>query len=249
MSSKKQSFTRKFTAIVVLCWASVIPAFANCGPSNGKGFTAEMVLERLRDQRDKFIREGKFADVFPALYYATTKAMLDETRSMDAADAQVLNEQIALFFNAFETNRLAFESKGASAVEPHWKAYYSEAVRLEKKKATAFEAITLILDGVDAHLTDLPRSIRYQIRSRPNSTERLKMLYFGFDSLFPAIVRAFDADVAAAFGKRGIAAPPFTLLNVGANYVIRARHNAWEVAVGSEKLRTKKPQPTLCKEK
>lgn len=249
MSWKNQSFTARIAAIVALSCLSAIVAYSNCVPSNGRSLTVEDIRNKLRDQRDKFVRDGRFVDVFPALYFESTDAMILETRMMNAEPAQLLSEQIRLFYNAYEANRSAFESEGASAVESHWKAYYREAVRLEgKKEVTAFEVIGLILDGVDAHLTDLPRSIRYQLRAHPDSVERLKILYFQLDKLFPTVVKNFDADVAATFGKRGISVPPFSLFNVGANYVTHARHNAWEAAAGNEKLRAKKPQPRLCRE-
>ncbi len=221
----------------------------DCGPADGERLSADGVLELLSRQRDRFLEQGRFADVFAVLYHATTDEMIRESKSMAAEDAALLERQIVLFYEAYESNRRAFDTHGASAVEPHWKAYYRDAGNLEKKKdVTGFDVMWLMLNGVDAHLNDLPRSLRYQLRERPNITDRLKMIYFRLDTIFPAVVRSLDADILAAFGKRGSPAPQFATMNIGPVYVTHARLRAWEAATGTGKLRAKGPQPRLCKE-
>lgn len=233
--------------LIFLCVSHVAAADDRCADPVSR-ISIERIREELATQRAEFLSKGRFVDIFSALYFATTIAMLEKTALMNADDARLMNELIILFYEAFEFNRKAFEAKGASATEQHWKAYYRAASRLEHKKdVSAFDVLALVMDGVDAHLNDLPRSLRVQMKEKPDSIARLKMLYFEFDSVFPQVVRDFENDIGIAMGKRGVPAPAFSPLNVGRNYVVHGRLRAWEMAIGRGKRRAEDRRPKHCR--
>lgn len=204
------------------------------------------ILDDLSNRRNRFLDTGDYLEVFPALYFNTTVIDLDHILHIDSNKAAFFLDVMLVFYDAFETNRRAYERGGVGAVEPHWRGYYRRASQLNRKRtASEFDLLMLILDGVDAHLADLPRALRFVSVVYRTPLDAFKSEYDSMDSLFSSVVERFYSDIQQALKIRSRIISLEGRFGFGSNYVIYARQKAWEIASKNLPLRTKKPQPVL----
>ena len=210
------------------------------------------ILEKLGSSREKFLETGDFKELFPTLYFHTTKLEFDKVLGNKTQNPIEKLEMIISFFDAYQFNRELFEKGGPGAVEPHWKTYFEKAVAANESGAVGdkYDKMTeLMFDGVDAHVVyDLPRFVRYFTSKKPERVAELKQEYNGIDSVFVEAAQNANGDILKALEALGVKRPGKngdSMFKSGASYIIVARKNSWDIGVSSQPLLTKGPQPVL----
>lgn len=204
------------------------------------------ILEELASKRQLFLEQRSMIDLFPALYYHSTETQLRNIACYDAGTAETVLDLIILFYDSFQHNRILFDRGGPGAVEKHWRKYYQQAAKLGKrKKVTASELVDLMLDGIDSHLADLPRSLRSTFRRMPITVDELKKHYFEMEGSFSKVSKGMNADLVHVNGGSAGILSADAVLGIGTKYVNLLRRRAWEEAVSSEKLKVSEPQPEI----
>ena len=204
------------------------------------------MLEILAERRERFLKTGDLVEIFSTLYFHATRAQFEAALEKDPELAEEMLDLIIRFFDAYEYNRQRFDRGGAKAVEPQWKDFYKTAVATNKQKDVSGLSITFLLfDGVRAHLTDLARTLREAMAQKRVSEEKLRTLFFDMDRLFKGVSHRTVDDIAKMRESMSTLAGLDKALNIGANYVIVLRRDAWEAAVGAGPLKAKDSVPLL----
>ncbi|MFZ1701978.1 MAG: hypothetical protein WBO10_14130 [Pyrinomonadaceae bacterium] len=204
------------------------------------------ILDELAEKRETFLASGDLVEMFPMLYYHMTRAQFREALSRDQPLADDLLDIIIAFYDAYSINRMLFDERGAKAVEKHWKTYYERAVEQNRAKdLTTLDVFALLLYGVDAHLIDLARTLRYSIPQAKLSTEDLRKGYYGLDPVFYEISKAAVADIAAVKKIDERLKDLEQTFGLGARYAIQSRDRSWKNATGGGPLVARDPQPVV----
>lgn len=203
------------------------------------------ILEELAKHREHFLATGDAVDLFPLPYFHSTKAEFDRAISGESLIPEITLDLIIAFYEAYEMNRMRFDSGGAESVEKHWKRYYRGAVAANRSHTKSEAAIAaILLDGVDAHIVyDLPRAIRSIVSTSPKPLAQLKLEYDKMDMLFYDVAERTNRDIVAGRKVAGQVASLDKVFGLSANYVIHSRNLAWELAVSGKRLPTKREQP------
>ncbi|MEZ5346968.1 MAG: hypothetical protein R2681_15580 [Pyrinomonadaceae bacterium] len=207
------------------------------------------ILGKLGNSRSKFIKSGDPAELFPTIYFYTTKLEFEKVLS-GRSDLPVEKlEMIISFYDAYQHNRDLYENGGPDAVEDHWKKYYSGAANFERsmEPEAKYEKMTEILfDGVDAHVYyDLPRFIRFYTRDRGEDLSALKKEYDTFNKVFSDAALSANKDILAVIFKSEPPGERNEVFKTGASYMIVARNRSWNLGIGRKPLPTKLSQPVL----
>ncbi|MCB1023276.1 MAG: hypothetical protein KDB79_02730, partial [Acidobacteria bacterium] len=207
------------------------------------------ILEELENSRKKFLAAGNFLELFPTVYYYTTKFEFERVVANKTRYPLEKMEMIIRFFDAYKYNREAFEKGGTKAVEPHWKKYYEKAqaannaVKFEDKYDTATE---ILLDGIDAHLVyDLPRFVRYFSLNSRKPIAELKEEYDALDEVLSFAAAQTDRDILNSFKISPNGESAYEMFFSGAAYLKNSRKMAWDLGVSRKPLLTKEAQPVL----
>lgn len=204
------------------------------------------ILDELSKSRERFLESGDLIELFPTLYYHTTVAQFREALSQEPQMAGELLDLIIAFYDAYLSNRQRFDSSGAKAAEAHWKAYYQRATEQNRAKTVDTPTIlAILLYGVDAHLTDLARSIRYSLTRNRVTVEEFRNVYFKLDPIFYPVAAAANNDISAGRKLDERIMGFENTFGLGARYVIMERDKAWKEATASGPLRAAAPQPVL----
>jgi hypothetical protein len=210
-----------------------------------KAETVSAILDDLALRRQAFRLTAANVDLFPTLYYHATLAEFRHAVTLEPDQAETILDLIIVFYDAYQYNRSLFEHRGVEGVEKHWRRYYRGAS--QKSGLQPVEFTNLLLDGVDAHLTDLARALRYTFGRMKLSNAAMKTLYYSLDGEFGPIAKATEEDI------QSVRKDPLIVLEstfgMGGTYVIHARHRAWESAVAEGRLRAYGAQPVLPHER
>ncbi len=204
------------------------------------------VLSDLSARRERFLATGGLIEMFPAIYFHTTQVQFREAVRNDPAVAEAMLGLIVTFYDAYLYNRYAFDNGGLKAVEPHWKRYYQRAAEEDRsKKTSTLTVFAISLYGVDAHLIDLARSVRFTIERMTASRDDLQRAYFKLDPVFFEVGKTAMEDLSATRKLEDRYVSIERRLGLGARYVITARKQSWNEAVANGPLRATAPQPVL----
>ncbi len=205
------------------------------------------ILDRLSSRRETFISTGNMLEIFPALYYHTTRAQLEEIAKEDKETAIELLGLVVEFYSSYDDNRRRFDRGGPKAVEPHWKTYYERAVERNRAKAvSSLEVLAVLLYGVDAHLTDLPRTLRRSFVAKAARRKELETAYRRLDAAFYRAGAAANGDLVLGRKIGGRLLEFEKQFDLGARYVIQLREKAWIEAVSGGPLRAAAPHPPIA---
>jgi len=203
------------------------------------------ILDDLALRRQVFRLKAANVELFPTLYYHATLAEFRQAATLKPDEAETILNLIIVFYDAYAHNRALFETRGVEGVEKQWRKYYRAAS--QNKILPPVEFTNLLLDGIDAHLTDLARALRYTFERMQLSKDEMKKLYYSLDGVFGPIAKATEDDI------QSVRKDPLVIFEsafgMGNTYVIHARHRAWEKAVAKADLRAKHSQPVLPHEK
>jgi hypothetical protein len=204
------------------------------------------ILDELSKSRDKFLQTGDLIELFPELYYHATRAQFERAMTLDPPMAEAMLGFMAVYYDSYKSNRLAFDSGGAKAVEPHWKLYYQRAVERNLQKAPApYEVLAVLLYGIDAHIIDFGRALRYTLANSGVNADEFRAVHLKTDAAFFKADEAINKDVAEVRKLKGKIMSLESQLSLGARYVIKGRNEAWTEAVGKGPLRARATQPVL----
>lgn len=204
------------------------------------------ILDELAVRRNAFLASGDLVEMFPMLYYHATRAEFREALSRDEPLADDLLDMIIAFYDAYVTNRRSFGEGGAKAVEKHWKTYYERAVSQGRANdMSTLSLFALLLYGVDAHLIDLARTVRYSIPRARLSAEDLRKGYYDLDPIFYSVSKAAIADIATVKKLDARLIGIEQTFGSGARYVIQSRDRSWKDATGGRPLVADAPQPVV----
>ncbi len=207
------------------------------------------ILEQLGNSRENFLKTGDFADLFPTIYYYTTKFEFEKVLANKTRHPTEKMEMIVGFYDAYKFNRDLYEKSGTDAVESHWKKYYEKAQAANKTKEfkDKYETMTEILfDGIDAHLVyDLPRFVRHFSLSSQRSLSEIKAEYDAFDDVFSAAAAQTNRDILTTLKMDEGDEKTNKLFLAGASYLKTSRKISWDLGVSSKPLLTKDPQPVV----
>ncbi len=204
------------------------------------------ILEELAVERERFLKKGDPADLFPTLYFNVSRIEFAHVLASDADVRPEMLDMIITFYDAYRANRDAFDKGGRGAVESHWKSYYRGAAEARKSGSNSMATIAgLILSGVDAHLDDLSRTIRYEFARSPGKKDAIVEAYNKMDPLFAEASRLANDDIIEGMKTASTLRSLDSTFKFGETYVIHARHRAMERALSPGKLKIKSPQPKL----
>lgn len=204
------------------------------------------ILEELANSRENFLKTGDFIELFPALYFHTTKGIFNDVLADRYVYPTETMDMMLRFYDSYKMNRELFEQGGADAVEPHWKKYYQKAIngnKLTSKSEKFSQTIDVLISAIEAHLVDLSRLVRYITSNSLVSKSELKVEFDRMDSVFENAAKQAIQDTIKAFAARKSVVPADEMFGLGAAYIISARKNSWNSGVSSQPLPTKKPQP------
>lgn len=206
------------------------------------------ILEELGNSREKLLKSGDFIELFPTLYFHTTKGEFDKVLENKSDYPIIKLDMIVKFYDAYKMNRKLFDKGGVGAVEPHWKNYYQKVLEAKEKASEdkgLDTATEILLDGIDAHVNyDIPRFVRDFAVKSSNKQQLLKKEFDEIDSVFQkASERAHD-DVLKGLNISGSESHQ-NIYKLGATYIIYGRKKSWEVGVSDRPLLTKNPQPSF----
>jgi hypothetical protein len=244
--------------LVSVCLAGALTISSQCKPELpshlmtakvlGKAGQVSGILEELAVRRDIFLTEKSTVDLFAALYFHSTEVQFRNIPKYDVGTAESVLDLVILFYDAYKHNRALFDRGGDRYVEKHWQKYYQRAEKLKrKKKASASDLVELMLDGIDAHLTDLPRALRTTFLRMPITVEQLRGQYFEMEGSFSQVSNAMNADLVHVNGGPAGILSADAMFGVGTKYVNLLRKRAWEEAVSGQKLKASGPQPVLVR--
>lgn len=224
---------------------AVLPERLQAAAIIEKAEIVSAILDDLALRRQAFRLKAANVELFPTLYYHATLAEFRHAATLKPDETEMILDLIIVFYDAYAHNRALFESRGAEGVEKHWRRYYRGVS--QKNSLQPGEFTNLLLDGVDAHLTDLARALRYTFGRVKLTNAEMKTLYYSLDSAFGPIAKATEEDIQSV--RKDPLMVFESAFGMGNAYVIHARHRAWEEAVAKGDLRAKRPQPVLPHEK
>lgn len=208
------------------------------------------ILDELAKSRERFLASGDLIEIFPALYYHATVAQFREAVTHEPPMAEAFLDLIIAFYDAYLSNRQRFDGAGTKAVEPHWRLYYGRAIERNLSKSVDTPAVlAILLYGIDAHLIDLARSIRYSLGRGTVPTEKFREMYFKLDPLFYPVAEAVSKDMTAARQIDPQLMKFESAFGLGPRYVIQARNRSWNEATARGPLRAAAAQPVLPRSK
>lgn len=134
------------------------------------------ILNELGAMRDNFLKTGDFKDLFPTLYFNTTRTEFNAILNDEMSHPIDKMNMMENFYDAFKLNRIAFEKGGVAAVEHHWRHYYQGVSDIyRERKFSRNDVRHLINDAIYAHVKyDLPRAIRDSVNRSQASKVDLK---------------------------------------------------------------------------
>lgn len=161
-------------------------------------------LNILGEYRKQFLQNGDLINLFPTAYYHTT---LSEMKNI-VSDTDYLYpiekmNQMVSFFDAYQKNRLAWESNNKSLVEPHWEKHFYNATSGSSNIINfGCSGIAGVLEsGIIAHVEyDLPRALRYAFNNRFDKSRKADELIGDFnktDKIFPTTKEKTKSDIAS----------------------------------------------------
>jgi hypothetical protein len=223
-------------------------------------------LGELEAYRSAFDKRPLYINLFPVIYWTITD--IEFRRISEGAFAHPFEKLTELvdFFDAFEVNRLRWDTTGAA--EPHWQAHYLLARDADRDfgaigqgaaSDTPSAVDAVLSSAIAAHIKfDLPRAIRASFAQRldPSLTEAdLHDDYLKTDATFAAAAGPSAAELFAAVTAKSTWNKRL-LDTVGADWmadliasktdaVLAMRRQAWAAAVGDAPLPTgDAPQPS-----
>ncbi|MBX3292756.1 MAG: hypothetical protein KF881_07690 [Acidobacteria bacterium] len=207
------------------------------------------VLDKLVERREAFLNSGDIVEIFPALYFHTTRQFFEKAFAFESDVSTAMLKMIEAFHDAYEYNRIAFDTGGAKAVEPHWKKYYVRASQERRRKPgkpiSLLTAYAILLHGIDAHLIDLGRTVRNESSSHIVRSDAFREAYFRMNKVFARAAQAANRDLSAALGIRSRLLDFERSLSLGARYIIQGRTASWNEGIGVDPLRAKGPHPVM----
>lgn len=234
--------------------AETLPVVTICGDAQAannielmkKAETISGIIDELKAERGRFLAKGDPADLFAALYFHTTRAEFAYVLSNDPEVRPEMLDMIITFYDAYRSNRDAFAKGGSGAVEPHWRSYYKGAVTARKGGANSMGTIIgLLLSAVDAHLSDLSRTIRHEFERSPRKKDAIVASYDKMDPIFADAAKRSNDDIIEGLNAAPTLRSLDSTFKFGETYVIHARHRAMELALSGERLKVKRPQPHI----
>lgn len=199
------------------------------------------VLEELAAGRGRYQSTGAPVDLFPTVYYHTTRLGFDLALRDGGEEGPVLLDMILRFYDAYNYNRNRHDS--GNSVEPHWMAYFETAVSSPADPGTA-RTIDILNEGVDAHvLYDIPRFVR---RMRDEGVVRealLRSAFVKFDRVFDEASEGLRKDIASR--NRADAEDFASVFESAASMVRFKRAKGFELGMSDRPLATVEPQPVL----
>ncbi|MBK9153245.1 MAG: hypothetical protein IPM25_03320 [Chloracidobacterium sp.] len=203
------------------------------------------ILNELSLRRQRFLTTGDHLELYPTFACNMVAEDFYHMVRLTSSDTALLFDVVVTFYDAHEANRRAFAAGGLAAVEPHWRRYFKRAVKLNRSRSSSqADILLLILDGVEAHLADLPRALTHvsAVYGRP-----LGVIEDEYDSIDPLISQSVFWSIRDIRRARKLDDTRLIerCMAVGANYVIYERRKAWRIAVNDLPMRTKLPQPVL----
>ena len=197
------------------------------------------IIESLGGYRQKFLRQGNLIDLFPTAYYHTT---LSETlKIVDNKyhlPIEKINQLIA-FYDAYQRNRLYWDSGKKQLVELHWEKHFYEASSGLSDVNFACSGIASVLESaIEAHVIyDLPRALRYAFDNRRNKGIRPKDLLPEFEAtnkIFSSTNQKTKSDIASilncAVWWQDVGEAIFGRFYKTDGDVIKLRKDAWNLA-------------------
>lgn len=203
------------------------------------------ILAELTLRRKRFHATGDHLELYPTFACNMVVEDFYHMVRLTSRNAALLFDVVVTFYDAHEANRRAFQSGGIASVEPHWRRYFKRAVKLNRKRASSqVDILLLILDGVEAHLADLPRALLNVSNACGKPLSTIEKEYDSIDPLISQSVFWSIRDIRRA-RKLDDTRLIERCMAVGANYVIYERRKAWKIAVNKLPMRTIRPQPVL----
>jgi hypothetical protein len=214
--------------------------------------------------RAAFLARPRYSDLFPTIYWHVTDIDFRRLAAGDFALPIETMDEVLAFYDAYQVNRLAWETGGA--MEPHW----ARAYRLAEAADEDFGAIgqgsvmdtpeavrTVLLAAMSAHIDyDLPRVIRGTFQPRPGRVwepDQLQADFFATDATINASMASageiFAAIQATSTWRKSLLGDANLdlmrdVLAETNQQVLDMRHRAWEVARAPGPLPTgAAPQP------
>ena len=198
--------------------------------SSSEAASAGSPLAALREQRERFLREGTLADVFAVAYFHVTQR-IEEQRFQHP---EIVAAQMQGFYDAY-ANR---------ATLPHWQPYLELAGERRIKRGTDPGGLLHVLleRSMAAHITyDLP-PVLVETRPKTLSWEALAPDFFAINPLFDQALHVAFHDYGRATGQRlgALRSTHREALELGSWLLSRfgggavrlrhLRHRAWEQA-------------------
>ena len=203
------------------------------------------ILEEMGESRKKFLDSIDFVELFPTLYFHTTKLEFYKVLANKTEYPVIKLDMILRFYDAYKMNRKLFDKGGVDSVEPHWKNYYQKASEINYKdrdKKTIDVATEILLDGIDAHVYDISRFVRDFVANKTKQEALLKKEFDSIDSVFVKSADQTNSDIVKALNINA-SESEHNLYKSGAAYIIFARKKAWEMGVSKKPLFAKNRQP------
>ncbi len=226
---------------------SVNQSFVNSLELLKKARQVSGILEELSARREDFLRNGDPVDLFPALYFSTTAAEFRNVLLNNPNNRMEMLEMMIVFYDSYKLNRDEFEKRGIGSVEAHWRKYYKNAAKARASKShSTSQIVEILLDGIDAHVIDLSRAVRFVIAHRNGPTSDLKLAFDSMNAIFPRITKNVNEDIVNALKSSTLLLSTDKTFGVGSTYIVYAREKAWDLAVSGKRLRTRRPQPILA---
>ncbi|QQS41361.1 MAG: hypothetical protein IPM63_18700 [Acidobacteriota bacterium] len=200
------------------------------------------VLEELSAGRDRYLRTGEPVELFPTIYYHTTRFGFDLALRDGNEEGPVLLDMILRFYDAYKNNRDRHDT--GKAPEAHWMPFF-EAASAADPDIGIQESIDILNEGVDAHiLYDVPRFVR---RMRDEGTVDEAVLRSAFKRFDEVFDRASE-DLRKDLSERDPASAGMefdSLFRSAASMVRFKRARGFELGMSDRPLATVEPQPVL----
>jgi N-acetylneuraminic acid mutarotase len=138
-------------------------------------------LKELGDYRTSFLKNPRFVNIFPTVYYNTTSIEMQRMAAGDFRHPVQKMRQMLAFFDSYKWNRDAYDA--GRKPEPQWRGYYTAANAAENRMRSklpdlfpdtlGLAVLRVITEGVVAHVDyDFPRALRYAFRNHaPDSVD------------------------------------------------------------------------------
>ncbi|MCO6510889.1 MAG: hypothetical protein J5I65_08855 [Aridibacter famidurans] len=200
------------------------------------------VLEELSAGRDKYLKTGDPVELFPTIYYHTTRHGFDLALRNGSEEGPVLLDMILRFYDAYKNNRDRHDA--GNAVEQHWKPFFEAASAAEADPGVQ-RSIDILNEGVDAHiLYDVPRFVRQMRDERRVEDAVLRSAFRKFDEVFDEASEDLRKDLAVR-DPAGASEDFDSVFKSAASMVRFKRAKGFELGMSDRPLATLEPQPVL----